>query len=233
MGKVAAINGSPNGAKGSTGKVLAAFLEGMSSEGWDVDVIEVSRLDLRPCTGQMRCWYRRPGTCHINDDMQGLYPRLAEADLLVLATPVYIPLPGMMQTCINRLCPLMEPVLQTRDGRTRIRVREHVRMRRLALVSTSGWWEVENFGTVVRIAEEFALNAGVGFTGAILRPHAFLMEREGKLTDEGAAVADAVREAGRQAATREEVDPQTLEAIARPLTSQEELRQRYNALLST
>ncbi len=44
------------------------------------------------------------------------------------------------------------------------------------LVSACGWWELGNFGTVLRIAEELAKDVNIEFSGAILRPHAFLME---------------------------------------------------------
>ena len=109
-------------------------------------------------------------------------PTLREADILVLATPVYIPLPGEMQNLINRLCPLVKPKLETREGRTRARFHDEVRIQRIALVSTGGWWEKGNFGTVGRIAQELAESASVKFAGALLRPHAGLMRRQGELT---------------------------------------------------
>jgi len=113
--------------------------------------------------------------------MQMLYPKLRGADILVLVTPVYIPLPGEMQDFINRLCPLIEPVLEWRDGRTRARFHEDVKIRQIVLVSASGWWEKGNFDTVVRIAEELAKDANVEFGGAILRPHAsFLVKTKRK-----------------------------------------------------
>ena len=81
--------------------------------------------------------------------------------------PVYIPLPGAMQNVINRLCPLIEPRLEFRQGRTRARFRDDVNIRKIVLVSTGGWWEKENFDTVVRIVEELAEAASVEFGGSI------------------------------------------------------------------
>jgi hypothetical protein len=140
-------------------------------------------------------------------------------------------MPGEMQNIINRLCPLVEPFLETREGRTRARFRKDVEIRKIALVSTGAWWEKENFGTVVRIAEELAKDASVEFAGAVLRPHAFLMKEDGELTQDGDAIVNAVRRAGYELVKEGGMDQETLERVSRPLISEEELRRRYNEAL--
>ncbi|GAH31325.1 unnamed protein product, partial [marine sediment metagenome] len=168
------------------------------------------------------------GECCIKDDMQLLYPQLREADILILATPVYIPLPGEMQNFINRLCPLIEPFLENHEGRTRARFHKQVNIQKILLVSTGGWWEKENFETVVRITEELAKVASVEFAGAVLRPHPFLMKEKGKLTKDGEAVLNTVKRAGYELIKKGRMNKETLEAISRPLVSEEELRRKYN-----
>ncbi len=232
MSRVIAVNGSPRADKGNTATVLIPFIQGMKDAGSDVELVHVSRLTIKPCAcGEMYCWYTKAGECCIRDDMQSLYPRLRAADTLVLATPVYIPLPGEMQNLINRLCPLAEPYLETRQGRTRARFREDVDIRRIVLVSTGGWWEMGNFGTVVRIAEELAENTSVEFAGAVLRPHAFLMKREGELTPEGQGIVKALRRAGLELVLEGVISEEVLDVIGHPLISQEELRDLYNRRL--
>ena len=232
MSKTVAINGSPRMEKGSTAMVLAPFIQGMIDAGTDVELFYASRLRVKPCTcGEMYCWYKSPGECCIKDDMQLLYPKLREAEVLVMATPVYIPLPGQMQDIINRLCPLLHPFLEFREGRTRARFHEDVQLQKIVLVSTGGWWEKANFGTVVRITKELAEGASVQYAGALLRPHAFLMMREGELTKDGESVLNAVRRAGYELVREGAMSKETLEAISRPLISEEELRRRYNKLV--
>jgi len=229
MHKAMAINGSPRMEKGNTARVLNAFLEGMKDAGSQVDLVYASRLKLKPCScGEMYCWYTQPGECCVKDEMQSLYPRLRVAETLILATPMYIPLPGAMQDVLNRLCPLIVPLLGTREGRTRARFRDDVRIQRVALVATSGWWELGNLDTVVRIAEELAEDASVAFAGAVLRPHASEMRRDGELTEDGLAVLEAVRRAGRELASEGTMHSETLQAVHRPLVSEEELLRRYN-----
>jgi len=232
MSKAVAINGSPRMEKGNTAMVLTPFIQGMMDAGSDVELLYASRLKVKPCTcGEMYCWNEMPGECCIKDDMQLLYPKLREADILVLATPVYIPLPGDMQNIINRLCPLLDPFLEFREGRTRARFRKDVGIRKIVLVSTGGWWEKANFGTVVRITEELAKDASVEFAGAVLRPHAHLMKEKGELTQDGEAVLNAVRRAGYELVKEGVMTKETLETISRPLISQEDLWRRYNKAL--
>jgi multimeric flavodoxin WrbA len=232
MSKAMAINGSPRLEKGYTALLLNAFIEGMTEAGCEVELFYASRLKVKPCAcGEMYCWYSKPGECCFKDDMQMLYPKLKEADTLVLATPVYIPLPGAMQDVINRLCPLIEPLLETREGRTRVRFRDDVKIQRIALLCTGGWWEVDNMATVLRIAEELAEDASVPFAGAVLRPHAFLMRDKGELTADGRAVLEAARRAGHELVNEGAMAEETLAAVSRPLISEDELRERYNQWL--
>jgi hypothetical protein len=138
---------------------------------------------------------------------------------------VYIPLPCKFQSFINRLCPLVEPILTDRGGRTRARFHKDVAIGKIVLVSTGGWWEPENMDTVQRIAREFAENASVEFAGAILRPHAFIL----KENEEGAReVFQALERAGRDLISKGRMSEADLETIRQPLIGRDELRQRYN-----
>lgn len=228
MGKVVAVNGSPRKQEGNTAMLLTPVLGGMQNAGCEVELFYAKELNVKSCNCvNMYCWYKKPGKCCLKDDMDQLYPHLREAEILVLATPVYIPLPGEMQNIVNRLCPLITPVLETRNGRTRARVREDVKMRKILLVSTGGWWEEGNFGTVTRIAEELAADTGVEFSGAVVRPHAAAMRAEGGLTDDGKKVIDAARRAGEELVRNGKIDQKTLDTIKSPLVP----REAYNAML--
>ena len=224
-----AINGSPRLDRGNTAQILSPVIEGMIDAGADVELVYAGRLKAKPCAcGEMHCWYGQPGECPIEDRMQALYPKLRAADTLILATPVYIPLPGDMQNVINRLCPLLEPRLETRAGRTRARLRSGVALRRIALVAVGGWWERANLDLLVGIVQELAANASIEFAGAVLRPHANLIRQGDEVSPEGQRVLDAARRAGYELVHDGIMHPDTLQAISRPLISEDELRRRYN-----
>lgn len=226
MTHVVVVSGSVRMEESDGAVILTPFIDGMRAAGATVDLVYVKRLNIKPCMGDFQCWDEIPGVCRIRDDMQVLYPKLKAADILVLATPVYVPLPGEMQNFMNRLVPLIDPYLIRRGPRTRARANKDVRIKRIALVSTCGWWETGNFGTVVRIAKEFSKDIGIEYAGAVLRPHAHLVSRGGRKAEN---VLKAARKAGEQLVRTGSFSRSVLEAVAQPLMSEEEFRRRSHA----
>jgi multimeric flavodoxin WrbA len=214
---VVAINGSPKMENGGTAKILTPFLEGMQKAGATVELSYVKRLNVKPCDGDFYCWNKKPGECYLNDSMQPLYTKLREADILVLATPVYVPLPGEMQNLINRLVPLMDPHLTRRNGRTRARFHSNVKISKMVLVASSGWWEMGNFDTVLRIVKELAEDCSVEFSGALLRPHSGYLGGNPEKAEE---VFQAARQAGYELVKDGRLSGNLLRIVGQPLTSQ-------------
>ena len=77
---------------GQTARATDAFARGAQAEGASVEKVFLPELDIQRCRqcnpdGWGLC--RSHGNCVIEDDFAGLTARLAEADLVVFATPVY------------------------------------------------------------------------------------------------------------------------------------------------
>ena len=85
--KVLIVNGSPR-KKGNSAVLAEQVAEGAQSLGAEVETVILQDLDIKPCDGCDSCQTSGRG-CHIDDDMQMLYPKIREADALVLAGPVY------------------------------------------------------------------------------------------------------------------------------------------------
>ncbi len=221
--KVFAVNGSNRKGKGNMAKLLTPFLEGMEEAGAEVELVYSQDLDIEDCLGDFSCWSKHPGICIQKDEMQELYPMLRASDILVLGIPRYIPMPAPMQAFINRLCPLIDPFLEARDGRTVARFHKDVRIKRIVLVAVSGWWEVGNMDLLVEIVEELAKDTGTDFSGALLRPHAYEMARP-----EAADVLEAARRSGRQLVSNGRMSPDDLAIVSRPLLSWEDDLERSN-----
>jgi multimeric flavodoxin WrbA len=211
---IAVINGSPRMDKGYTSQILEPLIKGMRNAKAKVTLLYSSKLKIKPCIGEFYCWFKKPGECILKDDMQLVYELLTNSDILILATPVYIPLPGEMQNLINRLLPLMEPILENNNGRTRAKFHEHIKIKKIVLVSTSGWWEMGNFDTVKHIVEELAANFNVEFGGAILRPHSTAMNNS---FDDKNTIITTLIEAGYQLIKEGKISPDKLEIISKPL----------------
>ncbi|MBI4216823.1 MAG: flavodoxin family protein [Chloroflexi bacterium] len=72
---------------GNTEVLVQEALRAAAEHGAETELFSVAGRDLRPCDGCAAC--RRTMKCHIKDDMQALYPKLAEAQGIVMGTPVY------------------------------------------------------------------------------------------------------------------------------------------------
>lgn len=84
--KLLAVVGSPR-PNGNTDILLSQIAAGARAGGAEVDVIRLGRLEVAECDGCHACWRGRD--CTKDDDMRLLYPRIADADVIVFGTPVY------------------------------------------------------------------------------------------------------------------------------------------------
>ncbi|MEE3362059.1 MAG: flavodoxin family protein [Anaerovoracaceae bacterium] len=106
--KIVILNGSPR-KNGNTSALTASFTEGAKSAGCDVTEFFLSGMDIRGCLG---CFGGRSGRdcpCVQNDDMAKIYPKIKEADVVVLASPLYYwSVSGQLKTAVDRLFALEE-----------------------------------------------------------------------------------------------------------------------------
>ena len=86
MIKMLAINGSPRKA-GNTETVLDAFIEGARESGAEVTKVRLVELEYHNCRGCNAC--HKTGVCVLHDDFTPLFDQMMQADILVLASPVY------------------------------------------------------------------------------------------------------------------------------------------------
>jgi multimeric flavodoxin WrbA len=84
--KILAISCSPR-RKGNTATLLEEALKGAQQEGAEVELYSLSGKKIEPCDGCGSCV--KTGKCHIEDDMQELYPKMVESDGIIFGTPVY------------------------------------------------------------------------------------------------------------------------------------------------
>jgi len=114
MPHILAIQGSPR-KTGNTFHMLDAVLEGALKAGSSGEIVHLSGLTIGECNGCHTCWLGRE--CPCGDDMNSLYRKIAEADVLVFGTPVYWYGPtALMKTFIDRLvwfnCPENRSVIR-------------------------------------------------------------------------------------------------------------------------
>lgn len=87
MSKIVVLIGSMR--KGGNTDLLAqAFIEGASKKN-EVEIISVADYKVNPCIGCNSCFTRESNLCFQNDDMNLIYDKLRNADIAVIASPVY------------------------------------------------------------------------------------------------------------------------------------------------
>ena len=84
--KVLMINGSPR-PDGNTSIALAEMEKTLAEEGVEVETVQVGNKDIRGCIACSKC--AELGKCVFDDLVNEVAPKLAEADGLVVGTPVY------------------------------------------------------------------------------------------------------------------------------------------------
>ena len=84
--KVLGIYGSPR-KKGNSQAILDKVLEGAAAAGAEIERIYVRDLKMSGCLECGAC--EKDGQCAVKDDMQNVYPILEEADVVVLASPIF------------------------------------------------------------------------------------------------------------------------------------------------
>ncbi len=98
--KVLGIMGSPR-IKGNTDLLLDEALKGAQSQGAEVEKILVDRLDITPCRAYYACL--KDGNCIIRDAMDDIYPKVADADRVIIASPIFFyGLSGQVKALIDR-----------------------------------------------------------------------------------------------------------------------------------
>lgn len=100
--KILVLNGSPR-VNGSTAKMVNAFAEGAREAGHEVTILPVGTMRISGCLGCEYCHTKGDGKCVQRDDEEQVYMAIADAEMLVFASPVYyFTLSAQLQAALHR-----------------------------------------------------------------------------------------------------------------------------------
>jgi multimeric flavodoxin WrbA len=101
--KVLVLSSSPR-RKGNSELLCDQFIKGAREAGHQVEKVNLKYKKINYCKGCGTC-VDKPGTCTQKDDMAEILAGMIEADVIVMATPVYFyTMCGQMKTLIDRTC---------------------------------------------------------------------------------------------------------------------------------
>lgn len=226
--RVVAINSSPRKDKGNTALILNPFIGGMKEKGAEVEVYYTKELRIDPCRGDVSCM-KTTGKCFLKDDMEWLIPKIAGADILILASPLYCDgVTGPMKLLMDRLPSNSYLTMEIRDDRLRHPLRQGWNVKKLVLVSNCGFWEMENFDPLKSHIQAFSENMNAEYAGEVLRPHGpifrAMLENNMQVDD----VIESAKKAGHELIEEGKISSETMNNISRPLMPREEFLQMIN-----
>lgn len=98
--RILAISGSPRRG-GNSEQLLDSLIKGAKESGAEPEKLVVCDYTISPCQECGDC--HATGKCRIDDEMQGIYPKLLEADHIIVASPVFFKgAPAQLKALIDR-----------------------------------------------------------------------------------------------------------------------------------
>ena len=126
--KILILQASPR-ANGNTAWMAEEYKNAAEEAGHEVTLVNVSKKKIAGCLACEYCHTKGNGACIQKDDMQELYPLMNEAEVLVLAAPIYyFTLCAQIQAPIQRMYCVNAPACN--------------------------YWKVENMGAVTAKIDE-------------------------------------------------------------------------------
>lgn len=106
--RILLLNGSPR-IHGNTAALCAEFAKGCEEQGHIVERFDLGKMDIRGCLGCMGGGKDKNSPCVQKDGMQKIYPAYMQADVVVLASPMYYwGISGQLKTAFDRLFAVAE-----------------------------------------------------------------------------------------------------------------------------
>ena len=106
--KIIVLNGSPR-KNGNTSALVKAFREGAESAGHTVTEFWLGGMNINGCRGCCAGGKNPESPCVQKDDMEQIYPAYKEAEVVVLASPLYYwTISGQLKCAFDRLFAVAE-----------------------------------------------------------------------------------------------------------------------------
>ena|SRR5574344_350715 len=100
--KVVALNGSPKSG-GNTYFAIKAVLEELEEEGIETEILQVGNKEIHGCGACGSCGRNKNMKCAIDDVVNEYLPKMAEADGIIIASPVYYAsMSGTLKSFLDR-----------------------------------------------------------------------------------------------------------------------------------
>ncbi len=222
--KLLAINASHRGDRGRTRFLLDRLFDGATEAGADCDIVTLARLKINRCLGCRQCQTEAHYLqCIQKDDVSQVFEKMAAADVLVYATPVYLyAMTGLLKTFLDRIfgvCDVAD-IQVSHSGLIHHHVNEAVCRKPFVTLVVCGNIEAETPKNTLAYFHTYAKFMDAPRVGTLVRNAANYIEPEsgGDIKDlRVRAVCAAYEQAGRELATLGRIRPATQRQANREL----------------
>jgi hypothetical protein len=105
--KLLAINGSHRGDKGHTRYLLDRLFQGAEEAGAECEIVTLAKHKINRCLSCGECHeseHHLECVYHDRDDVAAIFAKIAQADIVIYATPVYVfGMSGLLKTFLDRM----------------------------------------------------------------------------------------------------------------------------------
>lgn len=174
--KILILNGSPKGRRGVTYSLLTRFEQGMKNAGAITEIIHLVEMNIRQCLGCLHCWNSQDGKCVHQDDMDKILPKMRDADLMVIESPVYYNnVTSILKIFLERCMPL-----NSRDfciDETGVYQHQcRYKMPPIVMFSSCGLPDRTNFDIISFYGKLLAKHWNTSVAGEVYRSESYLFE---------------------------------------------------------
>jgi len=173
--KVFGISGSPV-KKGNVDLLIQQVLKGAKSKGAKTEIIYLDKLNISPCKS---CGKNpEPEFCFIKDDMEIVYSKLKNSDVVVLGSPIYFDtISAQMKLFLDRCNCITPPVKRNNRYIFKSRLK---RKRKGIIILVAG--EKQRFDYALSSLKGFFIWANIKFVDKITYAHNFF--EKGKVKED-------------------------------------------------
>lgn len=117
--KIVGLMGSPR-KQGNSAALAYAFLDQAGELGAQVEVFRLNKLKYKGCQGCYKCKTGKE-TCAVDDDLSAVLEAMAQADLWLVASPIYFgQISGQLKSCLDRWFSFLKPDYMTNPSPCRL-----------------------------------------------------------------------------------------------------------------
>ncbi len=86
------------------------FIQNLNNESLECKIISLDKLDITPCIGCLDCWFKNPGKCRFEDDMETVMKEQVNCDFIIyLGDVIFGSFTSTLKVGIDRSVSMFQP----------------------------------------------------------------------------------------------------------------------------